>query len=404
MATPATASPNPVTGTTTALNVLGTDSAGETTLVYTWSATGPASVTFTANGTNASKNTTAIFQQAGTYNLSVLIADSGGSTASSSVAVTVNQTPAAVQVTPGTVSVGVQGTQQFSASISDQFGNPMDPPGGIAGWNTLPNTMLQSVCPPDFFGGQNYTFNYDCNEVIRAWGGAVVDALRNRMIIWGGGHQNYYGNEIYSLNLIDNPQTLIRLNDPSPINPTLDCIPTLADGKPNARETYSNLVYLQHVDKMYSFQGALACGNGGSAEDTWTLDLSTLQWTRMDPANGSLIPSTFIAPGRNYAVTAYDPNTRTVLLVWLEQMWRYTYETNTYDLLSTQDHVPYASTGALDTKRKLFFFMGSGVHEHGSAHLGDRCLWQYALRLSGVDESGQRMRRSGQRFLPRAGL
>ncbi len=117
-----------------------------------------ASVTFSANGTNASKNTTATFQQAGTYNLSVLIADSGGATANSSVDVTVNQTPTAVQVTPGTVSVAVKGTQQFSASISDQFGNSMDPPGGIAGWNTLPNTMLQSVCPPNYFGGQDYAF------------------------------------------------------------------------------------------------------------------------------------------------------------------------------------------------------------------------------------------------------
>ena len=225
------------------------------------------------------------------------------------------------------------------------------------------------------------------------------------MIIWGGGHLNYFGNEIYSLNLNDSPQTLTRLNDPSPINPTLNCIPTLADGKPNSRETYNNLVYMQHVDKMYSFQGALACGNGSSAEDTWTLDLSTLQWTRMDPANGSLHSRHIHCPWEKLsAVTAYDPNTRTVLLSWLGQMWRYTYETNTYDLLSTKDHVPYASTGALDTKRKLFVFMGHGVPEHGSPHLGDRCVGQRALRLSGVDESGQRMRRSGKRFLSRAGL
>ncbi len=111
VATPAAASPNPVTATTTVLSVLGTDSGGEASLTYTWSASGPASVTFTANGTNGSKNTTAVFQQAGTYNVSVLIADAAGSTTSSTVAVTVNQTPTTVQVTPGPVTVSVQGTQ-----------------------------------------------------------------------------------------------------------------------------------------------------------------------------------------------------------------------------------------------------------------------------------------------------
>ena len=367
VAAPATATPNPMTGTTTTLNVLGTDGAGEASLIYTWSAVGPAPVTFSGNGTNASKNATALFQKAGIYNLSVLITDSGGSTTGSSVTVTVDQTAAAVKVSPGPVSVNVQGTQQFSALISDQFGNTMNPPGGTAGWNTLPNTMLQNACPPDFFEGQNYTFYYNCHAVIEAWNSGIVDPTRNRMVIWGGGHLNYFGNEIYSLNLNDTPPTLTRLNDPSPINPTLNCITTLADGKPNSRETFNSLVYMQHVDKMYMFNGALACGNGTSLQDTWTLDLATLQWQRMDPTNGFPTPSTY--GGNNISVAAYDPNTRTVLLSYMGQLWRYTYETNRYDLLSTQGYAPYASTGALDTKRKLFVIMG---HEYQST---DPHIW-----------------------------
>ena len=43
------------------LTVLGADDGGEANLTYTWSPTGPAPLTFSANGTNASKNTTAIF-------------------------------------------------------------------------------------------------------------------------------------------------------------------------------------------------------------------------------------------------------------------------------------------------------------------------------------------------------
>jgi hypothetical protein len=67
LATPAAASPDPAPGTTTALSALGADDGGEAALTYTWSTTGtpPAPVTFSANGTNAAKNTTATFTKAG---------------------------------------------------------------------------------------------------------------------------------------------------------------------------------------------------------------------------------------------------------------------------------------------------------------------------------------------------
>lgn len=80
------ASPTPVTGTTTALSVLGADDGGEGNLIYTWATTGtpPAAVTFSANGTDAAKNTTATFTKAGTYTLQVTIADSQGAAVSGS--------------------------------------------------------------------------------------------------------------------------------------------------------------------------------------------------------------------------------------------------------------------------------------------------------------------------------
>jgi hypothetical protein len=84
------------------------------------------------------------------------------------------------------------------------------------GWQELPNTWLKSVVPPDNFGGNNYDFSYHARAVIAAWSGGIADTQRNRMIIWGGGHNDYYGNELYSLNLSPNPSTLTRVSDPSP--------------------------------------------------------------------------------------------------------------------------------------------------------------------------------------------
>jgi len=82
---------NPVSGATTALSVLGTDDGGEPNLTYTWSCSGPAGVTFSANGPNRAKNTTATFPSAGRYTLQVAIADAGGLTAISSIVVTVTR-------------------------------------------------------------------------------------------------------------------------------------------------------------------------------------------------------------------------------------------------------------------------------------------------------------------------
>jgi autotransporter-associated beta strand protein len=88
----ASATPNPRSGTTTNLSVLGGYSLGEANLTYTWSIAskpnGAADPTFSANGTNAAKNSTATFSLAGTYILQCTIADAGGLLATSSVIVT----------------------------------------------------------------------------------------------------------------------------------------------------------------------------------------------------------------------------------------------------------------------------------------------------------------------------
>jgi hypothetical protein len=124
--TPAHASANPVTGTTTNLSVLGGDVTGEANLTYTWSAiTGPAAVSFSVNGSNAAKNTTATFSQAGTYTFEATIRNAGGLSTTSDVTVTVNQTLTSIVISPGSVTVSPGASQQFTAQARDQFGNPL---------------------------------------------------------------------------------------------------------------------------------------------------------------------------------------------------------------------------------------------------------------------------------------
>jgi hypothetical protein len=125
VATPAGATPSPVTGKSTNLSVLGADDGGEANLRYNWASNGPAPVTFSVNGNNAAKQTTATFSKAGSYSFLVTITDAGGLSVTSSVGVTVQQTLTSIVVTPGTATVVVGRTLQFTATAFDQFGSAL---------------------------------------------------------------------------------------------------------------------------------------------------------------------------------------------------------------------------------------------------------------------------------------
>ena len=82
-------------------------------------------VSFSANGTNAAKNTTVTFTKAGVYAFNVNIKDSGGLSVNSMVTVNVNQTLTSIVLNPANPSISPLGAQIFTATALDQFGLPM---------------------------------------------------------------------------------------------------------------------------------------------------------------------------------------------------------------------------------------------------------------------------------------
>ena len=130
VATPAAATPSPVTGTTTALSVFGADDGGEANLTYTWTTlskpNGAADPTYTLNDNNAAKDTTATFYQAGDYTFQVTIVDAGGLFVTSTVSVTVDQTLTSIVVSPTAAVLDENQSQQFSATAYDQFDDALD--------------------------------------------------------------------------------------------------------------------------------------------------------------------------------------------------------------------------------------------------------------------------------------
>jgi hypothetical protein len=242
------------------------------------------------------------------------------------------------------------------------------------GWTALPaSTSLEGsgACPANNFGGDPYPFADNCQNVIRTWNGAIADTNQNRLILWGGGHGNYFGNEIYSLNLTANPITLTRLKDPTiPTNyaNAANCIdgipPGSPDFAPNARESYGGLEFLPGPNRMMIFDGSLACTQGHGSANTWTISLAGLSnsssWVHEDPTLSGTKPNND-ANGPYGNIAAYDPNSGLVFVSDSEALYTYSYSTNTYNRITSSKGFTtgiYLS-GAIDPTRKLLVLVGA---------------------------------------------
>lgn len=145
------------------------------------------------------------------------------------------------------------------------------------GWSQVPDSKFSDICrnTQSFFG-----FTQDCRSIFTAWSSAVADTNKNRLVIFGGGHNDYYGNEVYSFDLMQ--RKFIRLNDPTPLAAKTTCMTAFPDGRPSSRHSYGGLSFIPDKNKMILFGGSPSCPTGGLASDAWLLDLTSLD--RNNPA------------------------------------------------------------------------------------------------------------------------
>jgi hypothetical protein len=215
------------------------------------------------------------------------------------------------------------------------------------GWYQVPNTKISSVCAatngfPQISGVEG------CTAITEDWSGGVFDSTRNRLIVWGGGHSGYYGNELYAINL--NTLTTTRITNPS--TPTGLCQAAYNDGKPSARHTYNNIAYMPNHDGLFSFSGIISCADGSSRRDTWFFDFSSLAWTQLNPSGSS--------PSDAVSVTDYDPNTGKVFIANIGGLFSYDKSKNAY-MQHANNPAPsgmHAMTGSIDPVRKKFVIIG----------------------------------------------
>ena len=97
---------------------------------------------------------------------------------------------------------------------------------------------------------------WDPRNIIPAWSGFAWDSRRGDLILYGGGHANYGGNEVYRWR--GTTLSWERMSLPSDIT-SLESYPWLTvdgpDASPKASHTYDNNIYLPIVDRFLTFGG-----------------------------------------------------------------------------------------------------------------------------------------------------
>lgn len=150
---------------------------------------------------------------------------------------------------------------------------------------TAGNTPWSTTWPTPRHGG-------DPGSVVYAWGSMVWDPSHGQFILWGGGHANYAGNEVYTLSGATGEWA--RASLPSAYQAGTSFI--AGNGAPQSSHTYDNSQYLPISDRWVTFGGA--AWNGGSnfssaagREGPWLWDPSKADPDKVGGQDGTgLVP------------------------------------------------------------------------------------------------------------------
>lgn len=217
-------------------------------------------------------------------------------------------------------------------------------------WYEAPNSKLRSVCPPDEPG---YEWSFYCKGVMSAWSGAALDGSRGRLLVWGGGHADYKGNEVYAFDL--GTLAWSRLWGPTPHAqiPAGGTHEQYDDGSPGSRHTYSGLAYVPApTDALLSFGGSL-WQSGNYGQGVWSFGFAAGKWTRKADGPGE----------QGYGdPTVYDPKTGHVFRRGNARMHEYDPVADTHTPRAESNGGFWAAnvSAALDPEARLMVIVGEG--------------------------------------------
>lgn len=204
------------------------------------------------------------------------------------------------------------------------------------------------------------------NSGILAYSGMALDTVNRQLLVFGGGHWDYVGNEVWALDL--NTLTWNQMYNPTCGNPAF----------PGTRHSYDTTEFIPSIGEMY-IQGKVGWyGDCDGELGTWTYNFATNSWTNRNSGGP--------APSGDGAATAYDPINDVVWHIAEYGTWKYDPHTGNYTQVNTSGtHNGTIELGmTYDANRHVLWAFGS---EYPS--LND--LWMYDIannKWTNVSHSG----------------
>ena len=197
-----------------------------------------------------------------------------------------------------------------------------------------------------------------------SWGGGTYDTDRDQLIVWGGGHTNCSGNEVYAFGpLTAATPTWKRLTNPS--NPPAMNTNYAPDGRPTTRHTQDSIAYMSGWGSRPSHNKMMNCvatgfwPNGYTGTQGDLFDFTVNGFTG-EPWSRTALPPATVFPG---ATCVFNPVTNRV---WYHTVGGY-YNNGVYQAPGLSEYNPDTNTwtprarydvysnesGTVDTTRNL---------------------------------------------------
>jgi len=200
-------------------------------------------------------------------------------------------------------------------------------------WYEFPNSRLETVLPnplpegvPNGMMGAGYS-------------GGAYDTKRNRLIVFGGGHTSYTGNEVYVFDVSIGAWS--RLTNPTPAG----------SNSPQSVHTYDQLEYLPSQDALFSAGGST--WEGWADRSTWLFNFSSNSWTK-----GVNMPGEAYEFFEYNMTTDYDPANDEIIMAGYTESGSYNPASNQWTLHGNNIQRDLGHTAALDPNRRKYVAIG----------------------------------------------